>query len=316
MYLLLAHSTSRLRERVLCFFMRRIIDLKSMVQNISNASPGVISTHETKLSSTNVELDEIANELRKKYNIPLAPPRPQTTFDLLFSLCDGQIAGDQRNNLDGFVMPVWYKLRKITHSMCDLGFIPDTDQFHFCQLDLFARNILVNLPDDKTVEITGVLDWDARYAYFCPKFVAFGAPFWLWLDDDIYEDDEELAVAEPKSQEQRQIKNLFEELASEEGSTTPLALNTSSLAVFTPLFDLVSRQDRTTTRLTILCERGESFTMTTICGANTTSMVSTLESIGTAMRTLRTKMMTNLAMQRCRMSETRSTRNWIKRRPW
>jgi hypothetical protein len=70
--------------------------------------------------------------------------------------------------------------------------------------------------DDETLKLTGVLDWDAEFAHFCPKFVAYRAPLCLWLDKDLDEWDEMLAATEPTDPELRRLKELWEELASGE----------------------------------------------------------------------------------------------------
>ena len=74
---------------------------------------------------------------------------------------------------------VWHQLKIIVQSLHDMGLIPDTDKFYFCYLDLYLRNMLVQFGLDPELKITGVIDWDARLAHFCPKFVAYRAPFWL-----------------------------------------------------------------------------------------------------------------------------------------
>ena len=103
-------------------------------------------------------------------------------------------------------MPVWNDFRKIACSMHAHSFIPDAKPFYLCHMDLMARNILVEIVDDFTVNITGLLDWDADYACFCPKFVAYHAPFWLWLPDDANENDETVTSVKPVSLKHRELK--------------------------------------------------------------------------------------------------------------
>jgi hypothetical protein len=98
------------------------------------------------------------------------------------------------------------------------GLIPDADPFYFYQLDYQARNLLVQRPHDDTVKVTGVLDWDAEYCIFCPKFVAMRAPFWLWVDKEADEEDKSFAHIEPTDESKRAIKAHFEESAGEEWS--------------------------------------------------------------------------------------------------
>lgn len=73
-------------------------------------------------------------------------------------------------------MPGWFRLRHIVVQLYDLGFLPDGDKFYFCHMDLMVRNVMVDVTDDTTVHLTGILDWDAEFACFVPKFVAYRAP--------------------------------------------------------------------------------------------------------------------------------------------
>jgi len=96
-----------------------------------------------------------------------------------------------------------------------MGFIPDSDRFYFCHLDLYPRNMLVEIEDDSSLPLTGLLDWDAQFAYFCPKFVAYRAPSWLWVSGG-HEYNEMIAADEPKDAEYRRLKSLWEKAASTE----------------------------------------------------------------------------------------------------
>ncbi|KAF1952787.1 hypothetical protein CC80DRAFT_478844, partial [Byssothecium circinans] len=113
-------------------------------------------------------------------------------------------------------------IRLIIVALHDLGFLPDDEKFHFCHLDLFPRNMLINIVGDQddTVELSAVLDWDAMYSFFCPKFTAFGPPFWIWNsapeDSNEVGNNEELALTVPRKDEDIEMKKLFDEFASEE----------------------------------------------------------------------------------------------------
>jgi len=52
----------------------------------------------------------------------------------------------------------WRQFKIIAQSLYDMGFIPDTDKFYFCHLDLFPRNVLVQTTKDSELMVTGVLD--------------------------------------------------------------------------------------------------------------------------------------------------------------
>ncbi|KAG9188167.1 hypothetical protein G6011_02090 [Alternaria panax] len=71
----------------------------------------------------------------------------------------------------------------VIQSLCNNKFVPDDDEFRSCRLDLYARKMLVEIEDDANLKLTGLLDWDAGFAYSCPKFVACRAPFYLWLSE-------------------------------------------------------------------------------------------------------------------------------------
>jgi hypothetical protein len=98
-----------------------------------------------------------------------------------------------------------------------LGFF-EPDTFHLCHCDLQPYNMLVEVRDEETVEITGILDWDS--ALFAPSFVAYRAPFWLWYPDDAPSDErfdyEDNANIEPQTEAEHELKKVFMETASPE----------------------------------------------------------------------------------------------------
>jgi len=110
---------------------------------------------------------------------------------------------------------IWDWFDIITKCLHHMGFIPDSDRFYFCHLDLYPRNILVDIKDDSSLSLIGLLDWDAQFVHFCPKFVAYRAPFWLWVPGG-HEYNEMIAADEPKDAEYRRLKSLWEEAASDE----------------------------------------------------------------------------------------------------
>ncbi|KAI4688956.1 hypothetical protein J4E81_007673 [Alternaria sp. BMP 2799] len=115
---------------------------------------------------------------------------------------------------DGDKAP-WYRFDIITQALYDKGFILDDDKFYFCHLDLYPRNMLVEIEDDSSLLLTGLLDWDAQFAHFCPKFVAYRAPFWLWVWGG-HEYDEMISADEPTNADHRRLKSLWEEAVSVE----------------------------------------------------------------------------------------------------
>ncbi|KIV99649.1 hypothetical protein, variant [Verruconis gallopava] len=96
---------------------------------------------------------------------------------------------------------------------------PD-DNYYFCHGDLYPRNILAEVVDQRRIKITGIIDWDL--AAFAPAFVAFEAPCWLWKME-MYEtgelEDEKLRIGaadEPVRDEDRQLKAAFEETVGDD----------------------------------------------------------------------------------------------------
>jgi hypothetical protein len=112
--------------------------------------------------------------------IPFVRPQPQSTLEHLLDLCSRWEAHQK----DSWVNPIWAQFKKIAQHLHTHGFVPDTDHFHFLHLDMFARNLLINREFPKSVTLSGVVDWDAGYSSFVPKFMAFRAPFWLWTSNN------------------------------------------------------------------------------------------------------------------------------------
>jgi len=76
--------------------------------------------------------------------------------------------------------------------------------------DLDPRNIMVDIQEDGTLKITGILDWDL--AMFAPKWVSYRPPVWIWNWVDGGSEDETKANDEPVTVEQQELKELFESL--------------------------------------------------------------------------------------------------------
>ncbi|KAF2806734.1 uncharacterized protein BDZ99DRAFT_448235 [Mytilinidion resinicola] len=95
-----------------------------------------------------------------------------------------------------------------------MGFFSDTT-FSLCHLDFFARNVIVEVRDESTVTIQGILDWDS--AVFGPEFLVCAAPHWIWTpDEDCEEDDETQALTDPKTLEGQELKRTFDEAVGPE----------------------------------------------------------------------------------------------------
>ena len=145
-----------------------------------------------------------------------SPSKPQSTYTFLVSQCNRWI--DWEEATDGFSMPHWTSLLLLIEALHDRGFLHTDSKFHLSHSDIFARNILITTPSATTVEITGLLDWDAEWVHFAPFFTAYRAPFWLWISDDNDESEiDERAVFTPSVELQDvEVKKVWEEMAGEE----------------------------------------------------------------------------------------------------
>lgn len=144
-----------------------------------------------------------------------SPPADQGsgTLDFIISTCkrwkDYEATYLQEPN------PEWDQCTNMAQEMYDHGLLPHEDQFHFTHLDLYPRNILINIADSESIEITGILDWDD--ALFAPRFMACRAPFWLWEgEEEVDEGDEYEALKAPQDADLEELKALFEETAGPE----------------------------------------------------------------------------------------------------
>ena len=93
-------------------------------------------------------------------------------------------------------------------------------------LDLAAHNIMVDVDSDKSITITGVLDFDS--AVFAPTFVSCYPSWWLWQDEtqpgDAMEDESQSNEA-PPDPDLVEIKHIFEETVGDDFSVTPTSPN-------------------------------------------------------------------------------------------
>ena len=114
---------------------------------------------------------------------------------------------------------LWDKMRGIVDQMGEMGLF--TSDLHcLCHTDLFSRNIMAEIRLDRSVRVSGILDWDD--AMFGPKFVCCKPPGWLWgfESDDLPTNSFPFwpyeipgAKALPSRPEQQELKRVFEEYA-------------------------------------------------------------------------------------------------------
>jgi hypothetical protein len=89
-------------------------------------------------------------------------------------------------------------------------------KYFFCHGDLFPRNIVVEIINDRVATVTAILDWDS--AHFAPAIVAFSPPAWLWVKgywhdskDEISEEESwDVAEKVPLDLESQIIKSIFD----------------------------------------------------------------------------------------------------------
>ena len=84
--------------------------------------------------------------------------------------------------------------------------------------DLKPYNILAQVRSETEVEITGIIDWDS--AVMAPEFMAYRAPFWLWMSqekdiDSCVQDEESTANLAPSTDEGKMMKQIFTNCVSE-----------------------------------------------------------------------------------------------------
>jgi aminoglycoside phosphotransferase (APT) family kinase protein len=190
---------------------REIIHVSRSLQAITSDCAGTIkpSTHMASRSLPALEKFALSRNHPKSH----IPAVAQTTLEFLLDIITRR---EQREKIDdNFVLPQWSTIRKLFVHLHTRGFIPDEDKFYFCHLDLFGRNILVS-PGRDTLAVTGIVDWDSNYAKFCPKFMAYRAPFWTWAENEYDGENEEFCDFEPEDEQAKVLKRYWESLAGEE----------------------------------------------------------------------------------------------------
>ena len=120
------------------------------------------------------------------------------------------------------VVELYDELLNVMREMDSLGlFKPDLNCL--CHLDLYPRNIMVEIHSEGSIQITGILDWDE--AVVAPKFVNCEPPGWLWgYDKETHTENGLLpwpyelegANNKPSTLQEQELKSIFEECAGTE----------------------------------------------------------------------------------------------------
>jgi hypothetical protein len=189
---------------------REIIRISQSMQAVTSDCAGTIKPTTDTTSQTSLVIEKLVPRIKPP---PTEISVPQTTLECLLDII-ARIEQREKND-DDFVLLWWGQLRKLFTSLHARGFLPDEDKFYFCHLDLYGRNILVS-PSSESLAITGILDWDSEYAKFCPKFMAYRAPVWLWNSNERQAEKEELCDFEPKDEPAQALKLYWKSLAGEE----------------------------------------------------------------------------------------------------
>lgn len=158
-----------------------------------------------------------------------SPRESQTTFDFFKSQIARWRAVDADGNapLIGRTLDLWDNMLKIIEEMDELGLFKSLTHC-LCHVDLYPRNIMAQIHPDNTIHLTGILDWDD--AVLAPKFVACDPPSWLWGFDPDHRHpprnnhdtlpgwpyEKPGASDLPATEEQREIKRIFEDRAGAE----------------------------------------------------------------------------------------------------
>ena len=143
-----------------------------------------------------------------------------TTIDFLITQFGRWRAHELQDDPSGIVY--WnyqHRFVETAQAMDRLGIFGDKDNC-LCHLDFAARNILVDIPAEGPLTISGVLDWDS--AIFAPVWVCCAPPWWIWADDpeddgaDWDEQDESRALVTPPTAKGQEMKRIFEETVGED----------------------------------------------------------------------------------------------------
>jgi len=183
--------------------------------NITSKYAGIISKKNTDYDFVHeVKVNQILVPWDLEGGVPDANPAvPQTTRDFLLSLCRRQYDVHRSDNNHEY-NSVWNGFETVIDKMSMRGFLPVEDSFHFCHGDFQPRNILVEIVDDSSIRITGIIDWDR--ACFGPKFVATTSPYFFWAHHDSREDEEEQALYVPTMESKATLKRIYEESVGSE----------------------------------------------------------------------------------------------------
>jgi aminoglycoside phosphotransferase (APT) family kinase protein len=156
------------------------------------------------------------NALQPTSNETPTAAKPQDVYTFLLSQFSRQRAYDLKHNRQ-YTNP-WKTFTAIVTSLHDSGFLIDIP-YTLTHMDFEARNMLVNIIDERKASLSGIIDWDE--SVFAPAFTNCRPPSWLWDFEDSDSDEEEKIVkphglVEPVDPELKSIKDTFDDAAGRE----------------------------------------------------------------------------------------------------
>jgi hypothetical protein len=197
-----------------------IVNFMLALHQRESSCAGIISTNNTVTSLRCPKVDQMPvprafTLMTAADEVNTALAVPQTTREVLLSLCERQRdwakkAGEAVNN------KVWNGFVSMINRLHDRGFFPDDEGFYFYHGELQPRNILAEVASETSIRVTGVLDWDL--AAFAPKFMSSRPPFYLWSDDDAFNEREEMVMSEPKDSHKAELKREYERAVGDQFS--------------------------------------------------------------------------------------------------
>lgn len=181
------------------------------LQAVKNSKAGLVETTKDNhgAETYNVRLWDTTPELAKDIdNVDATSDR--TVLNMFLTQFKRWEMSDLQCDPDMTWCEEYYsRLSSVAAEMDAAGLFSD-NHHHLCHCDLEARNAMVEVLDDSSAEITGILDWDS--AVFAPIFVSCKPPMWFWAWSDDEEEDELQANDIPVDLEQRELKQIFEDI--------------------------------------------------------------------------------------------------------
>lgn len=200
-------------------------------QLMSNPVPGFIEevTSQDGVQAFTVKPFDIKPPFEKDWTLKQASPLfdadnsrvlecyEKSTLDFFLAQFGRWRAEELRINPTEILHPHFMERLAATASQMNrLGCLGDNKNC-LSHLDLAPRNIMVEIRSDKSINVTGVLDFDS--AVFAPTFVSCYPPWWLWQDEtqpgDALEDESQSDEA-PPDPELAEIKRIFEETVGDD----------------------------------------------------------------------------------------------------